>query len=263
MKYNQACFLLTASLLPLSPLWLCAQDSDANSTQPATPAQAAHTEAVNRQQYKINANQAISDGQRFLGSGNYDQAAGRFQFALDNLTPGGVTATSYNRAEVGLAAAKAGQAQALAKDYKFAQAASLLQQCILLQPGNPVYEADLEDLKKQQLAYEEQIRDPEGTVNNPAVTDDFKAQVAAVQKLLFQGDAYFRTGQFDKSEETYSKILILDPYNKAARDKMDHIERYRERADGFRHEEYEQKAMEVIDHDWSEAISPDIVQPPA
>src|SRR5271155_5137797 len=121
MKPNQACFLLAASLLPLSSLWLRAADGD--SSQPTTAAKAAHAEAVNRQQLNISANQAISDGQRLLGSGNYDEAAGRFQYALDALTPGGVSATSYNRAEVGLAAAKAGQAQQLAKDDKFAEAA--------------------------------------------------------------------------------------------------------------------------------------------
>jgi len=264
MKPTQACLLLAALLLPLSPLWLRAADGVATSNQPpATAAQAAHAEVVSRQQLSLSANQAISDGQRLLGSGNYDEAAKRFQYALDALTPGGASATSYNRAEAGLAAAKAGQAQQFAKDDKFAQAASLLQQAVMLQPNNPVYPADIEELKKQQLAYEEQVRDPEGTVNNPAVTDDFKSRVAAVQKFLFQGDAYFRTGQFDKAEETYSKILILDPYNKAARDKMAHIERYKERAAGFRHEEYEQAAMEKIDHGWAEAVSPDIVGGPA
>jgi general secretion pathway protein D len=258
MKPNHACLLLAASLLPLSPLWLRAADP-----VPATPpTQTAHSEVVTRQQLAVNANQAISDGQRFLSSGNYDDAAKRFQFALDNLAPAGVSAHSYSRAEVGLAAAKAGQAQQFAKDDKFGQAHDLLTQAIVLQPNNPVYPADIEELKKQQLAYEEEVRDPEGTTVNPAVTDDFKSRVATVQKLLFQGDAYFRTGQFDKSEETYSKILILDPYNKAARDKMAHIERYKERADGFRHEEYEQEQMENVDHHWSEEISPDIVLAP-
>jgi general secretion pathway protein D len=255
MKLKQACFLLAASLLPLSALSLRADDASDSVVS-------SHTEAVSRQQLAVQANQAIADGQRFLGSGNYDQAAERFQYALDALTPGGVAAVSYNRAEAGLAAAKAGQAQQLAKDYKFAQAADLLQESVALQPDNPVYAADIQDLKRQQMAYEEQIRDPEGTVNNPAVTDEFKDRVAAAQKLLFQGDAYFRTGQFDKAEDTYSKILILDPYNKAARDKMAHIERYKERAAGFRHEEYEQAKMEQVDHHWSEDISPDIVAVP-
>jgi general secretion pathway protein D len=261
MKFNFACVLAVGTLLPLSASSLFAADSAA-STQPMTASQAAHAESVKRQQLIISANQAISDGQRFLGSGNYDQAAQRFQYAVDALSPGGVSAMSYQRAEAGLAAAKAGQAQQAAKDTKFAQAASLLQESITLQPDNPVYQADLDELKKEQMAYEAQVRDPEGTTYNPAVTDDFKDRVATVQKLIFQGDAYFRTGQFDKSEETYSKALIIDPYNKAARDKMDHIEHYRERADGFRHEEHEQKQMEVVDHEWAESISPDIVGTP-
>src|SRR5476649_1214338 len=122
MKLKQGCCLLAASLLPLSALSLRADD--------ASDAISSHSEAVNRQQLAVSANQAISDGQRLLGSGNYDQAAERFQYALDALTPGGASAVSYNRAEAGLAAAKAGQAQQLAKDYKFAQAAALLQQSV-------------------------------------------------------------------------------------------------------------------------------------
>ena len=128
-----------------------------------------------------------------------------------------------------MAAAKAGQAGELAQNAKFAMAAAIkLQEAIDLDPENPAYPKDLADLKKEQIAYERQVDDPEGTVNNPAVTDEFKDKVATVQKLLFQGDAYFRTGQYDKSEETYSKILLLDPYNKAAREKMDHIEKYKD-----------------------------------
>jgi general secretion pathway protein D len=254
MNLTQLRILVAGSLLPLSPLWLSAADTDAT-----TPAQTAHQERLSREQYRIAANQSISDGQRFLASGQYDDAAKRFQYALDALTPGGTDAASYNRAEVGMAEAKAGQAKALAKDNKYSQADQLLEQAVVLQPSNPVYPEDIEELKREQMAYEAAVRDPEGTTVNPAVTDEFKGRVATVQKLLFQGDAYFRTGQYDKSEETYSKILLLDPYNKAARDKMDHIERYRERADSFRHEQYEAEAMEQVNHKWSEDISPDIV----
>ena len=131
MKLNQACVLCLASLLLSSLPSLEAQ------TAAPTAAQAAHAEAAKRRELTISANQAISDGQRFLASGNFDQAAGRFQFALDNLTPGGVSAGSYHRAEVGMAQAKEGQAKDLAKDNKFAQANTLLQQAIVLDPNNP------------------------------------------------------------------------------------------------------------------------------
>jgi general secretion pathway protein D len=252
MKFNLICALGTASLLPLSSLWLQAAD-------PSSGAEAAQMELVKRQQLVFSSNQAIADGQRFLDSGHYDQAAERFQYAVDALSNGGVSQRAYEQAAVGLAAAKAGQARELAKDYKYAQAAARLEEAINLQPNNSAYSQALEDLKQEQVAYEEQTRNPEGTVGNPAVTEDFKKRVATVQKLLFQGDDYFRTGQYDKAEETYSKILILDPYNKAARNKMAHIEGYKTRAAGFRHEEYEQEQMTRVNEKWSEAISPDIV----
>jgi len=262
MKSNPVCCLLTAALLPLSTFWLPAADPIAPSDQPTTAVQAAQMESVKRQNLAVSASQAIADGHRLLLSAKYDEAAARFQYAFDALAPGGGTSENlFSRATAGLAAAKMGQAQEAAKDTKFAQAAQLLQQSINLEPNDPAYPKALEDLKQQQMAYEQQIHDPEGTVNNPAVTDEFKDKVATVQKLLFQGDSYFRTGQYAKSEETYSKILILDPYNKAARDKMDHIEKYRERADEFRHEEYEQATFVKLNQGWEQAVSPDIVTP--
>jgi general secretion pathway protein D len=278
MKLNRACITASVLLLPSSALWLRAQDAPAQpaavttatttsttttttTVQPQSGAQAAQMEIVQRRQLVFSANQAIDDGNRLLSDAKYDEAADRFQYALDALNNGGSSAALYGRAQAGLAAAKDGQAHDLAKDTKFAQAADDLKQAIALQPANPVYREDLEALKRQQLAYEAQVHDVEGTAHNPAVTDDFRDRVSAVQKLLFQGDDYFKTGQYDKAEETYSKVLILDPYNNAARDKMRHVELYKERADEFRHKEYEDEKLVQVNQAWSESISPDIVVP--
>jgi general secretion pathway protein D len=254
--------LMAASLLPLSTLWLFAADTSPDASQEPTGAQAAKSEIGQRQQLFTSARQSIEDGERFLGTGKYDEAADRFQYALDALTNGGISETLYSRAEADLAAAKAGQAQEEAKGTNFAQAAKLLEQAINLQPNDPTYPQDLAMLKKQQMAYEAQVRNPEGTTDNPALAGDFKDRVAVVQKLLFQGDAFFKTGQYAKAEETYSKILILDPYNKAARDKMDHIEKYRYRADTFRHTQYEDEGYMNLNLHWEDVVSPDIVIPP-
>jgi general secretion pathway protein D len=275
MKLTRAYITASVLLLPSSMLWLRAQDAP---TQPApsttttttttttmqaqTGDQAAEMEVVKRRQLVFSANQAVDDGQRLLSSAKYDEAADRFQYALDALNNGGSSAALYARAQAGLAAAKDGQAHDFAKDAKFAQAADCLKQAINLEPTNPLYREDLEDLKRQQMAYEAQVHDVEGTEHNPAVTDDLRDRVAAVQKLLFEGDDYFKTGQYEIAEETYSKILILDPYNKAARDKMKHVELYRTRAAEFRHSEYEDEKLLQVNQDWSESISPDIVIPP-
>jgi general secretion pathway protein D len=240
--------------------------ANAQSTTPAatnlTGTEAAHEAALQRHQLALSARQSVIDGEKLLAIYSYDAAADRFQYALDALSPGESTAL-YQRAESDLALAKEGQAHQLATQSKFAQAASRVEEAIALQPDDPRYQHDLEDLKQQQIVYEEQVHNPEGTVNNPAVTQDFRDKVAAVQKLLFQGDAYFRTGQYERAEDTFSKILILDPYNKAARDAMSHMERYRLRAADLRREEYRGEAMLKVNQEWSEAISPDIVVPPS
>jgi general secretion pathway protein D len=279
MNWNPSRAFVTSSLLLFSPLLVWAQTatSDATTTTtttttttaapavvpPVSTADSAHAEIVRRHTMAVSARQSVIDGEKLLTVQHYDEAADRFQYALDATTPGGESAALYNRAETGLAAAKAGQARALAASGKFAQAATLLQQAIVLQPNDPTYTADLEDLKQQQIVYEEQAHNPEGTANNPAVTEDFKDKVATVQKLLFQGQRYFETGQYERAEADFAKILILDPYNKAARDAMGHMERYRYRAANLRREEYKDEAMLKVNQEWSEAISPDIVVPPS
>ena len=266
MNCNLSRTFAATSLLLLSSFLLWAQASTTTTTTvsaPLTASQAARAEARHRRELAESAHQAVIDGQKLLTVEHFDEAADRFQYVLSAVTPGGESSGDYAAAEAGLAAAKAGQSRPLAAQGKFAQAASLLQEAIALQPNNPVYTQDLEDLKQQQIVYEEQVHNPEGTVNNPAVTEDFKDKVGAVQKLLFQGQRYFETGQYERAETTFSKILILDPYNKAARDAMDHMERYRYRAANLRREEYKDETMLKVDQEWSEAISPDIVVPPS
>jgi general secretion pathway protein D len=263
MNRNPSRAFVTSSLLLLSPLLLWAQGTTTTTTPQITASQAAHAESVRRRDMADSARQAEIDGQKLLSIEHYDEAADRFQYALDALTPGGESAGLYNRAEAGLAAAKAGQARPLAASGKFAQAATLLQAAIVLQPNDPTYTTDLDNLKQQQIDYEKQARNPEGTVNNPAVTQDLRDKVATVQKFLFQGQKYYETGQYERAEETFSKILILDPYNKAARDAMAHMERYRYRAANERRAEYRDEAMLKVNQEWSEAISPSIVVPPS
>jgi general secretion pathway protein D len=228
-----------------------------------TSSEAAHAAAVKRHALAVSARQSVIDGEKLLSIYSYDDAADRFQYAVDALSPGGESVALYARAQSDLALAKEGQAHQLATASKFAQAASRVQEAIALEPNDPRYQQDLEDLQQQQVVYEAQVRNPEGTVHNPAVTQDFKDKVSTVQKLLFQGDCYFKTGQYERAEDTFSKILILDPYNKAARDAMDHMDRYRIRAANLRREEYKDEAMLKVNQEWAEAISTDVVVPPA
>ena len=224
-----------------------------------TAGQMAQKESQRRSTLLSRSRQSIADGDRALNLGNFDAAATDYQDALDSVTESGKSEGLYDRAAHSLAQAKSGQAATAAKDNKFAQAADLLKQAVVLDPNNPTYPAQIEQLKQEQEVYEENVRDPEGVTVNPAVTDEFKDRVAVAQKLLFQGEAYFRTGQYALAEETYSKILLIDPYNKAAREQMTHIEKYRQRAAGERHDLEEQTQILRQDQGWETKVSPDIV----
>jgi general secretion pathway protein D len=270
MNCNLSHAVATSSLLLFSPLLLWAVDATATTTTTTTTttgtvtsSEAAHAAAVKRHELAVSARQAVIDGEKLISIYNYDAAADRFQYAVDALSPGGESVALYSRAQSDLALAKEGQAHQLATQSKFAQAASKVEEAIALEPNDPRYQQDLDDLKEQQVVYEAQVRNPEGTVNNPAVTQDFKDKVATVQKLLFQGDAYFKTGQYERAEDTFSKIIILDPYNKAAREAMTHMERYRFKAANMRREEYKDEKMLDVDLGWEQAVSPDVVIPPA
>jgi general secretion pathway protein D len=267
MNWTDCRALVTGSLLLASAFWMPATAqtttvTTTTTTPPPTAEQTAEQTAHQRRALALAARQSVIDGEKLLSIYHYDDAADRFQYALDALVPGGEAAALYSRAEYDLALAKEGQAHQLAAASKFAQAASRIQEAIALEPADPRFQADLAALKDQQEAYEAQVHNVEGTVGNPAVTQDFREKIATVQKLLFQGDAYFRTGQYERAEDTFSKVLIIDPYNKAARDAMGHMERYRDRAANLRREEYKDEAMLKVDQEWAEAISPDIVVAP-
>ncbi len=206
MKFNQACVLSLASLLLLSTHSLKAQDAT------LTPAQAAHQEA------RISAKSSLLPPIRRSPTGSDSWPAvtlTRLPVVFNLLSTisrrAAVSAGSYHRAEVGMAQAKEGQAEALAKDNKYAQANTLLQQAIVLDPNNPNLPVDIENLKQEQMAYEAQSARSRRHYVNPAVTDDFKARVATVQKLLFQGDAFFRTGAVRKG----GGKLLQNPHSRS------------------------------------------------
>src|SRR5271170_2029344 len=107
MKFNQACCLLTTSLLPLSTLWLLGADAPPTDEVPTYQqppvAETAQMEESKRHQLLVSGTQAVADAQRLLDAQKYDDAAARFQYAVDALTTGGISAPIYSRATIGLA----------------------------------------------------------------------------------------------------------------------------------------------------------------
>ena len=232
----------------VSTLAICSRHHDHNDNGHGGDSEPSRrSRLVARQLAKVSANQSISDGRAFSQQRRImTMPPKRFQFALDSLSSWQVLPRQFLPSRGGRSGLRPRPARRknLAKDNKYAPSRdSLLQQAVILQPDNPVYPADIERIEAGAGRLRTRSsRSRRHDEVNPAVTDEFKATRGyGAEASLFQGDAYFSHRPVStRPRKLTPRALILDPYNKAARDKMAHIERYRERADGFRHEQYEQ-----------------------
>lgn len=229
-------------------------------TAEAAAAKAAQYEEVHRREMIFTANQAIADGDRLRSSKEWDKALERYQYALKILSPDGASKGSYSKAAAGAAAVKDEQGEEALKNGDREKAIQLFQEAVSFQPKNGRYSSHLDDAKEEQEAFDAKRRQPASLENNPAVTPQFIDKVAQVQKLFFEGDRFFETDQFDKANERYSQVLAIDPYNKAARAKLEKLEKYEFKKAQASHEQSRAEAMYQITKRWSEAVPSDFAK---
>lgn len=220
-------------------------------------AKAAQFEMTKRQELSFSANQAIADGEKLLNAGQLDAAAERFKYALDNLPQTGATAPSYQKAAAGMAEVLVQQGNAAMKGKKYDVAIKSYQDAVNLQPSNSNYRSKLASAKSASASYDAASRDVAGTVNNPALTPEFREKVAQIQKLFFEGDRLYDTGQYDAAENRYMQILALDRYNKAARNRLERLDRTRMRTAEKQRETTRKNAMYQVTKLWSEDVPAD------
>ncbi len=226
-------------------------------TDDSPAAKAAQFEMTKRQELSFSANQAITDGEKLLQAGQLDAAAERFKYALDNLPQTGATAPAYQKAAAGMAEVLVQKGNAAMKGKKYDVAIKSYQEAVNLQPSNSNYRSKLANAKSASASYDEAARDVAGTVNNPALTPEFREKVAQIQKLFFEGDRLYDTGQYDAAENRYMQILSLDRFNKAARSRLERLDRTRMRTAEKQRETTRKNAMYQVTKLWSEDVPAD------
>lgn len=230
---------------------------EATAADDSPAAKAAQFEMTKRQELAFTANQAIADGQKLLEAGQLDAAAERFKYAMDNLPQGGTTASAYQKASAGMASVLVQQGNAAMKGKKYDVAIRSYEEASNLQPSSDAIRSKLADAKDAQAEYNKASREVAGTENNPALTPEFREKLAQIQKLFFEGDRLYDTGQYDAAENRFMQILALDAYNKAARGRLEKIDRTRMRAAEKMRETSRAAAMNKVTELWSEKVPAD------
>lgn len=230
---------------------------DVNSPNVSSPSAKAEQEARERAALVQAANNAVIQGERFLEMGDPSSAEARFQFAIENLPAMGATAPAALRAAQGLAAAKLQLAEKAEKDGDIEKHYKLIEEASLANPNDQSLVARLNQAKAKLEAYRKKRLDINAVEESAAVTPDFKKKLANVQRLFFEGDRFFETGQYDEAIKRYEQILLIDPYNKAAVEKIRRVDRYRMQAAQQAYKTQRAKAMLQVTERWSQPIMPD------
>jgi len=221
---------------------------------PLTPEvkEALQKESIFREESAIAINQLLEDGHKLLAAKDYPHAQEKFDTVMRSTSPDGPSKVLYDRALAGRALVAASQGVAAENDGKYAAAQGFFEEALKFQPRNPEYTAALNRIRVHTAQAEEKYP------GNVAVTSDFVQKVKHVQELLFEGDRFMDTNQYDAAKSRYEDVLRLDPYNKVATEKLQRIEDTKFRVETERMKVSAHQAFLDVEKSWSDPIPPKV-----
>lgn len=109
------------------------------------------------------------------------------------------------------------------------------------------------------VAYRAQLDDPIRT--NPALTKEHAQDVDAVRRLLYTAEGAYNLGNFDEAKRTYDSVILLDPYNTAARRGLEKVAATKS---GYYKSAYDAARavmLAEVDSNWETPLPPMDVEP--
>lgn len=154
------------------------------------------------------------EGDERFASGDYAAALEKFDAAFSLLPNGSATAEDRGRMVSKFSNACIKQADKLGKLARIDDAKALLKR--VLDPGIDPINAAAKTLLKR-------LDDPD--YYNAALTESAYKDPNGVPSLMRQGIGYSDLGQYGAAEETFNKVLAIDPNNTRARARLEEIEK--------------------------------------
>jgi general secretion pathway protein D len=207
-------------------------------------------ETVSRLEAVLVLNRALEEADKLLGAGDKLAARGRYEYAVSNSQPFGGTAEIHARAKAKLSNLLVlfGDEAAKKKDYPTAR--KHYEEALALQPDNAAAQAGLRSVASETRSISEQYP------GNKAVSDVLLEKVTNIQKLIFEGDELYKSGQYQRSIARYQEVLRIDPYNNVARKRIEKTEKAKDRGATAQYQAQKVKAMADVEGNWSDPIPP-------
>ena len=237
--------LLLLGLLPIhaeEPM----QGMDQEETvRPVTTDEMTQREIDRRKEGVLRLTENLELAEKLYLAGEWEKAEAKFRLVMRQTDPQASTAGFYQRARTGVAKSLAARALAEQKDGKNAEAAALMKQAADLDPNNRTVAQ--ESAKMQESVTLE--ADP--FQGNPAATADLVEKTKEIKRLLALGDQLTETGQYREARKRLDDVLRIDPYNQAARKKIEKIEQERILVADKRYAASREKALAEVTEAWA------------
>jgi len=197
-----------------------------------------------RREATFRMNENLDLAERLYSAGEWEHAQAKFRLVMNQTDPQTSTSGFYHRARVGVAKSLAAQALAQEKEGKTAEAAGLMKQAADLDPANA------QVAKQAANMQEEASRGADPFEGNPAATADLVEKTKEIKKLLSLADQLTDTGQYRSARQKLDDVLRIDPYNSAARKKIEVVEQKRLNVADKRYSASRVKAMTQVTEAW-------------
>lgn len=227
--------LLAGSVLPIAAQEAAPLDAEAALVQRA------EQEQIKRMETSLALSTSLDEAGKLVQAKDYTKARARYQSVIEQATGGGANVDIRARAQKELAALASLQAREAERERKFPQARSLWQEAVALDPSNPAYAAGLRGVEAKDPPLSKQYG------GNSAATPELLEKVTQIQKLLFEGDSFHSSGQYQRAISRYKEILTIDPYHNVARQRIERTEKAKYRAASVLRDARREKALLEVD----------------
>jgi general secretion pathway protein D len=215
------------------------------AVRPMTTDEMTQREIDRRKEGTFRLTENLELAEKLYLAGEWEKAETKFRSVMRQTDPQSNTAGFYQRARTGVAKSLAARALAQQKDGKKAEAAALMKQAADLDPNN---RAVAQESAKMQ---ESVTLEADPFQGNPAATADLVEKTKEIKRLLALGDQLTETGQYREARKRLDDVLRIDPYNQAARKKIEKIEQERILVADKRYAASREKALAEVTEAWA------------
>ena len=197
-----------------------------------------------RREVTFRLNENLDLAERLYQAGEWEHAQAKFRLVMNQTDPQTSTSGFYHRARVGVAKSLAAQSLAQEKAGKTAEAAGLMKQAADMDPANA-------QVAKQAANMQEEVsRSADPFEGNSSATADLVEKTKDIKKLLSLADQLTETGQYRSARQKLDDVLRIDPYNSAARKKIEVVEQKRLLVADKRYSASRVKALAQVTEAW-------------